>query len=72
MKITIREHARCFAIDYEAETVADAALIARMNANGTKEVRSIYAFANESGTFTGSLVIGKMKQEYSSLPRRRE
>lgn len=61
------EHVGCFSMDMRAETVAEAAQLARLKMNGTKEMRGIYAYADKDGTFSGSVVIGKSKKVTSEL-----
>jgi hypothetical protein len=68
MKITFEEYDGCFNFDLEAETIADAALLARAAMNTTQ----ITATFSRSGTVNGSLVLQKpreaKRQEYLSRP----
>lgn len=59
MKITFNEYADFF-IELEAETVSDAAMIARMGIMSTQKA-TCNAFANSSGTVTAQISIGKKK-----------
>ena len=54
-------------MDMKAETVAEAAQLARLKMNGTKEMRGIYVYADKDGTFSGSGVIRKAKKDTSEL-----
>lgn len=67
MKTTFNEFKGCFSIDFEAETVADAAFIARLKLNGIKELRGIHANAYKDGTVFGSVIIGKRKQQITGI-----
>lgn len=62
MKSKLVEHGTSFMIEFEAETVADAAIITRFKLNGIKEIIGINASAFQDGTFFGSVYIGKRKQ----------
>lgn len=61
MKVELNEYDGCFEIALTAETVADAAKLARMSANRTTKLRSCGADAYQDGTFCGYVVIGKRK-----------
>ena len=65
------ENGGCFSVEFKAETIADAALLSRMAVNATKEIRNLNAYAHNDGTFSGSIVIGKAKNNDSSLRRTR-
>jgi hypothetical protein len=65
VKVEICEHDACFSIDLTAESVADAAILARMSMNRTTELRSCEADAFKDGVFGGYIVIGKRKNDKS-------
>mgnify|MGYP001214759683 FL=1 len=67
MIFELQEYDGCFSMDMRAETVAEAAQLARLKMNGTKEMRGIYVYADKDGTFSGSVVIGKSKKDTSEL-----
>jgi len=67
MKVELNEYDGCFKIALTAETVADAATLARMSANRTTELRSCGANAYKDGTFCGHVVIGKRKNNTSTI-----
>lgn len=60
MKITLNEWDGCFCLDFEAENLADAAMLVRLGRNGTKEVRAGNVSVQEKGV-TGYITIGKRK-----------
>ena len=67
MKVELNEYDGCFDIALTAETVADAAKMARMSMNRTTELRSCGADAYADGTFYGHVVIGKRKNNTSTI-----
>lgn len=67
MKVELNEYDGCYEIALTAETVADAAKLARMSANRTTELRSCGADAYKDGTFYGHVVIGKRKNDTSAI-----
>lgn len=67
MKVEFKEHGGCFAFELEPETMADAAQLARLAVNGTKEVRSISVNAYRDLTMSGTVVLGKLKNDKSNL-----
>jgi hypothetical protein len=69
MKIELHEYEGCFSFDLTAESVADAALIARLAVNATKDVRGCSAHASEDGEFTGAFTVGKRKESTGSIPK---
>mgnify|MGYP000849189897 CR=1 FL=1 len=71
MKIYMTENEGCFAFDMTAETMADAALLARFSNNVTNEVRSATTNAHKDGTFTGYCVLGKRRRADSCIARAR-
>lgn len=71
MKISFNEYGGCFEVAMTAETVQEAALLARFGINGTKEVRSIGAHAFLDGTFTAHVVIGKRRNHQSAIEKAR-
>lgn len=70
MIIKMSEYEGCFSFEMQAETVADAALLARFAANRTVEVRHANADATQDGSFWGHLVIGKAKNSTSRIRKR--
>jgi hypothetical protein len=70
MKATLQEHDGCFSIEFEAESLADAALLVRFGVNRTKEVRHAGTDAHGDGTVTASVVFGKHRRFNSSVPVR--
>lgn len=70
MKIRLIEFEGCFAFECEAEDLKDGAVLVRMGANSTKEVRSVRAYASRDGAITAGVVIGKDRRADSSVPRR--
>lgn len=71
MKITLQEFGGCFSVRCVAETLPDANVLVRMGMNATKDVRSVTAYANDDGTFSASIVLGKHRKANSYIPRRR-
>lgn len=71
MTITFTEHEGCFSFNLAAETMQDAALIARFAINATSEIRHLSGIANQDGTFTGGLVIAKHKRADGFIQRRK-
>ena len=71
MKITFTEHSGCFAFEMVAETMADAALLTRFGMNRTNEIRSGDTFVNANGSFNASLIVGKCKKAFETVPRRK-
>jgi len=71
MKITLTEHDGCFNLDFEAENLADAALLVRFGMNRTKEVQNGHTVANANGTITGYVNFGKNKRNNNYVPRQR-
>ena len=69
MKAELNEYNGCFEIALTPETIEDAAKIIRMAINGTKEVRSVNAYAYSSNAISGAVVIGKRKQSTSTINR---
>lgn len=67
MKIAFMEHDGCFSLDLTAETVQDAAHLARLGLTAKKEVRLIHAYPDGDGTFTASVVIGKSTIKSSTI-----
>lgn len=61
MKINLNEYSGSFSIDMAAETVADSALLARLKTNSTQKTK-IYAQAFSDGTFTGTVIIKKVRR----------
>ena len=59
MKSTMYEHDGSFEFTFEAESVADAAMLARFALNATKDIQYLDATAYKDGTFTGYLRLGK-------------
>ena len=75
MKAELTEHEGCFAIELEAETVVEAALIARFAINHTKEIRGTGGRVDkpigQESCFSAYIVVGKRKDAGSSIPRRK-
>jgi len=71
MKITMTEFDGCFSFDMVAETVEDAALLARFAVNRTTEALHVSSNAYQDGTFTGELVIGKAKNATTEIGKRK-
>ena len=67
MKIRLAEHGGCFSFEMEAETLADAAQLARLAVNGVKQVRGIYVHARTDLTMDATVVIAKRRRADSSL-----
>jgi len=71
MQITLTEHDGCFAVDFTAQNMADAALLTRFGMNRTQEIRTAGVQVNRDGTFTGHLIFGKSKRANNNIPKRR-
>ena len=69
MKVNVNEHGGCFSINLEPETIAEAALLIRLGINGTKEVRSLSAYASGDNTISACVVIGKHKKPSSQVAK---
>lgn len=67
VKVTLMEHKECFSIVMDPESVKDAAVLVRLKMNGTKEIRGLYAECYGDGSISGSVVIGKRKQNIFSV-----
>lgn len=67
MKIRMIEHSGCFCLDLTAETMEDAALLARFGSNSTSEIRHRSTSAHADGNFTTALVFGKGKTHTVNL-----
>lgn len=70
MKATLTEHDGCFAIELEAETMQEAALITRAGMNSKKELRSADAYVEANGNFLLSAVLAKSRKANNSVPKR--
>jgi hypothetical protein len=71
MRTTITEHEGCFAFDYMAENMVEAALLARIAMNSTQEIRFKETFVNKDGSFQSSIVIAKHKRANNCIPKRK-
>ena len=71
MKIYMTENEGCVAFDMTAETMADAALLARLPNNLTNEVRSPTTNSHKDGTYTRPCVLGKRRRADSFIARAR-
>jgi hypothetical protein len=71
MKISLIEYEGCFSLDFNAETMADAALLTRFGMNRTNEIQTAGTQANRDGTFTGHLILKKSKRADSNIPKRK-
>ena len=69
MKIKIYEGGERFDFEFEPESIADAALLARLALNATKVVHLVSTTARKDGAFTGWLAIGKRKQPDGEIRR---
>lgn len=69
MKITMNEYEKSFSFSMEAETMADAALLARYAINVTSEVMAAESYANTDGTVAGYCVLGKRRKATSTIAR---
>jgi hypothetical protein len=69
MKIIALEYEGCFAFDLTAETIQEAALLARFGMNHTKELRTAYVNVSKEGTFYSSIVVGKRKDNCGVIAR---
>lgn len=67
MKVKLNEFNGCFAAEFTAETVEDAAALVRMAANRTSELRSCSASVHMDGTVYGYIDIGKRKNATSNI-----
>jgi hypothetical protein len=67
VKIKLMEHEQCFAITFEAENMADAALLVRFRIGATKEIRSRMMIAQPTGLIDGSVVFGKAKNRVGEI-----
>ena len=67
MKVELHEYKGCYEIALTAESVADAAKLARLSTNRTTELRACGADAFNDGTFCGHVVIGKRKNNTSAI-----
>lgn len=70
MKVDLKEHDGSFCFYFQAENMADAALVTRIGANAKKVVCSLNSFADKDGSFHGYVVISKNKKADSSIPNR--
>lgn len=71
MKILMSEHPGCFALDFEAETMAEAALLVRFGMNRTSQITSHGVAVAHDGSFAGHLVFAKSKRAANVIPARR-
>jgi hypothetical protein len=67
MKIQLVEREQCFAVEFEAENLADAALLVRFGVGGTKEIRSRHVVARIEGKLEGCIVFGKSKKRVGDV-----
>jgi len=67
MKVHCNEHGGCFGFHLVAEDMKDAAFLVRFSQNATKEVRHASVCPGETGSFTGSIVLGKRRRDRSYL-----
>lgn len=67
MKTTITENDRCYFMEIAAETMAEAAMLARMSINSTKELRCVDTHALSDGTFHCQIAIGIRKSKSSEI-----
>lgn len=67
MLLKVHEYGGCFEFEMNPETPEEYVLLARMSRNHTKELRSLYVWANADLTMSASLVLGKRKQAESAL-----
>jgi hypothetical protein len=67
MKATLTENEGSFWIEFEAENVADAALLVRFRIGATKEIRSRMMIAQPTGLIDGSVVFGKAKNRVGEI-----
>lgn len=70
MKITLIEFEGCFGIDLEAENMEEASKLVRFGMNRTK-VTTCGSDVYEGGKFTASLVFGKNRRGFCSVPKRK-
>lgn len=71
MKSTFLEHDGCFAIEFESETMAEAALLVRFGMNSTAEIRHKSTAVERQGGFSTAVVIAKHKRADSAVPKRK-
>lgn len=69
MKIELIEYAEGFALDMEAETVKDAALLARFHMNRSRVPTGSHSIATQTGEFFGGITFGKLKNSSGSIER---
>lgn len=69
MKVTYCENEYVFSIDLEAESVADAAFLARMAMNHTTKSFSLGAITSKSGNFDGWITVKKRKLPNQCIPK---
>lgn len=67
MKIEMKEYDGSFAFNMKAETVQDAAMLARWGINRTRRIVCAGAYADKSGEFSGYLTIAKRKHQTSHI-----
>ena len=70
MKIEFSEHDGCFAVDMSAETMEEAAKLARFGMNRTSEIRHCSAYVSAQGEFSASIIFGKSKRANNDIPKR--
>lgn len=69
MKLLYCEDEACFALDFDAETLEDAAFLVRLGMNSTNELRSLQSCVNQKGGFASSVVIAKRKQSTDTIQK---
>lgn len=70
MKIELTEYDGHFVLDMEAETVKDAALLARFHKNRSRVPTDSHAAATQTGEFFGGITFGKLKHSNGQIERK--
>lgn len=70
MKIHVVENEGCFGLTLTAEDIKEAALLTRLGANATKEIRYFTTSASQEGEFSTGIVFGKDKRGGGDVPNR--
>lgn len=71
MKAQFVEHDGCFSIEFQAETLEEAATLVRFGANRTDKLNYCGASVSKTADFTASIVFKKSKHANSNVPKRR-
>jgi hypothetical protein len=69
MKVTISENPSSFFFEFTAETQAEAATLASLGMNATKELRCASTHILSDGVFYTQMAIGARKNKCSEIPK---